>query len=227
MRIATIVLCVVLAPAGIIAAENRTAKRENASRAGRQEASREKFTRLFGGKSFDGWEGNLEIFRIEQGTIVGGSLKKPVPHNDFLCTKKEYGDFELRLKFKLLGPGANAGVQIRSKRVPNHYEVSGYQADLGDGWWGCLYDESRRNKVLAGPPAADRRKLVKPDGWNQYVIRCQGPRIELWLNGRKTVDYTEPDPAIPQKGIIGLQIHGGGPTEAWYKDIEIRELGRK
>jgi len=213
MRTASIALCVALAASAVCAAE--------------KPAPRAKFTRLFDGKSFEGWEGNLEMFRIEEGAIVGGTLKRPVPRNEFLCTKREYGDFELRLKFKLLGAGANAGVQVRSRRVPNHHEVSGYQADLGDGWWGCLYDESRRNKVLAGPPAADRPKLVKPNDWNQYLIHCQGRRIQLWVNGKQTVDYTEPDASIPQKGIIGLQIHGGGPTEAWYKDVEIRELGGK
>jgi len=213
MRTAWIALCVALAASAVCAAE--------------KQAPRAKFARLFDGKSLEGWEGNLEIFRIQEGAIVGGTLKKPVPHNDFLCTKKEYADFELRLKFKLLGAGANAGVQIRSQRVPNHHEVSGYQADLGAGYWGCLYDESRRNKTLAGPPPADREKLVKPNDWNQYLIRCQGRRIQLWINGKQTVDYTEPDPAIPQRGILGLQIHGGGPTEAWYKDVEIRELKGK
>jgi hypothetical protein len=179
---------------------------------------------LFDGKTFAGWEGNLKAFRIEDGAIVGGSLKQAVPRNEFLCTTKEYGDFELRLRFKCLGKGVNAGVQVRSRRVPNHHEVSGFQADLGDGWYGCLYDESRRNKVLAGPPAAERGKPVKPGDWNEYVIRCQGPRIQLWINGRQTVDYTEKDPAIPRRGIIGLQIHGGPPTEAWYRDITVREL---
>jgi hypothetical protein len=100
----------------------------------------------------------------------------------------------------------------------------GYQPDLGEGWWGCLYDESRRRKVLAGPPEEERNKIVKHDDWNEYVIRCQGPRIQLWINGHQTVDYTEPDPAIPQTGLIGLQIHGGPPSEAWYKEITIREL---
>ena len=93
----------------------------------------------------------------------------------------------------------------------------GYQADLGDGWWGCLYDESRRNKVLAGPPDDQRAKLVKRDDWNEYRIRCQGRKIELWINGQQTVDYTEPDEKIEQVGLIGLQIHGGPPSEAWYK----------
>ena len=182
------------------------------------------FVSLFDGKTFKGWDGNLEHFRIEEGAIVGGSLKERVPRNEFLTSAKEYGDFELRLKFKLLGKGANAGVQIRSKRIPNHNEMIGYQPDLGEGWWGCLYDESRRKKVLAGPPKEEREKLVKANAWNEYTIRCEGRRIRLWINGKQTVDYTEPDESIPQTGLIGLQIHGGAPSEAWYKEIRIREL---
>ena len=99
-------------------------------------AAEEGYTPLFDGTTLAGWEGNLQAFRIEAGAIVGGSLKAGVPHNDFLCTAKEYGDFELRLKFRLLGKGANGGVQIRSQRVPNHHEVSGFQADMADGYWG-------------------------------------------------------------------------------------------
>ncbi len=179
---------------------------------------------LFDGKTFDGWEGNLKMFRIEDGAIVAGSLKEPIPRNEFLCTKQDYGNFELRVKFKVLGKGANAGIQIRSRRVPNHHEVSGYQADLGDGWWGALYDESRRNKVLVQPDAEAVAKVLKRDDWNQYVIRCQGRHIQLWINDLQTVDYTEADESLEQTGIIGLQIHGGGPSEAWYKDIEIKQL---
>ena len=190
-------------------------------------AAGDKSVSLLDGKTFDGWEGNLKAFRIEDGAVVGGSLKERVPRNEFLCTRKQYGDFELRLKFKLLGKGANAGVQVRSRRIPNHHDMIGYQADLGDGWWGCLYDESRRRKVLAGPPKADRAKIIRRDGWNDYTIRCQGRRIQLWINGVQTVDYTEPDASIPQTGVIGLQIHGGPPSEAWYKDIRIKELTEK
>ena len=184
---------------------------------------------LFDGVSFDGWEGNLEMFRIEDGAIVGGRLGKSVPRNEFLCTTREYGDFELRLKCKLVRGQGNAGIQIRSRRVPNHHEVSGYQADMATGMWGNLYDESRRNRVLAaadGVGAADQAKLaqvLKPDGWNEYVIRCAGRRVQLWVNGCRTVDYTELDDAIERSGIIGLQIHGGPPSEAWYKDITIKE----
>ncbi len=186
----------------------------------------EGFVSLYDGKSFDGWEGNLDVFEIRDGAIVGGSLKEKVARNEFLTTKREYGDFELRLQFKLLGGDrANAGIQVRSQRIPDHHEMIGYQADMGNGWWGCLYDESRRRQILAGPKEkADRDKVVKQNEWNDYRILCEGRRIRLWINGKPTVDYTEPDETIPQKGLIGLQIHGGPPSEAWYRNIRIKKL---
>jgi hypothetical protein len=187
-------------------------------------ADQEGFSPLFDGKSFDGWQGNLDVFRIEEGAILGGTLTERVARNEFLTTKKEYGDFELRLKFKLLGERANAGVQIRSRRIPDNHEMIGYQADMGNGCWGCLYDESRRRKFLAAPPGEERGKNIRAGDWNDYVIRCQGRRVQLWINGKQTVDYTEPDETIEQRGLIGLQIHGGPPSEAWYKDVRIKEL---
>jgi len=181
---------------------------------------------IFDGKTFEGWEGDLKIFRIEDNAIVGGSLKDKVARNEFLCTRKTYGNFELRLKVKLLGgDAANAGIQFRTKRIPDNYEVSGYQADVGIGWWGALYDESRRNKVLTGPDQAKMKGLVRDGDWNDYVIRAEGKHIQLWLNGVKTVDYTEEDPNIETTGVVCPQIHAGPPSEAWYKDITIVDLG--
>ncbi|HEX5084350.1 MAG TPA: DUF1080 domain-containing protein [Blastocatellia bacterium] len=182
--------------------------------------------RLFDGKSFEGWEGDLSVFRIEDGAIVGGTLKAPIARNEFLCTAEEFGDFELRLKFKLLGDPAraNAGIQFRSQRIPNDHEVIGYQADMGQQYWGSLYDESRRRKTLAGPNLDELNKVLKREDWNDYVIRAEGKRVRLSINGFQTVDYTEPDDAIAQRGRICVQIHGGPPSEAWYKDISIETL---
>jgi hypothetical protein len=161
---------------------------------------------LFDGKTLDGWEGNLDIFRVQDGAIVGGTLKAPIKHNEFLCSKKTYGDFELRLKVKLLGgEKANAGIQFRTKRIPNHHEVSGYQADMGIGWWGALYDESRRNKILASPDKEKMKEVVKTNEWNDYVIRAEGKRIQLWLNGVQTVDYTEKDEG--ERGVVQGHHH--------------------
>jgi len=182
---------------------------------------------LFDGKSFKGWEGDTnKTFRIQDGAIVGGTMKAKIPRNEFLCTERNYTNFVLRLKFKLLGgPAANAGVQFRTKRIPNNHEVSGYQADMGDpAWWGCIYDESRRNKVLAKSNIDEVNKVLKRDDWNDYMIRCEGKRMVLAINGVQTVDFAEPDPKIEEYGIVAVQIHAGPPSEAWYKDITIEEL---
>jgi hypothetical protein len=184
---------------------------------------------LFNGKDFTGWEGDTEkTWRIEEGVIVGGSLDAAVPRNEFLCTTKTYGDFELKVVFKLEGDKAkaNAGIQFRSQRIPKHHEVIGYQADMGQDYWGALYDESRRKKVLAKPEAKVLEKLVKHGDWNEYVIRCEGPRIRLWLNGTLTVDYTEKDDKIDHTGVIGLQVHGGAKAKVYYKSVTIASLGK-
>ncbi len=185
----------------------------------------EKEIALFDGKTFQGWEGNLKIFRIEKKAIVGGTLNEKIAHNEFLCTKKIYKNFILRLEVKLLGGAkANAGIQIRTKRIPNHHEVIGYQADMGKGWWGSLYDESRRRRVLSKADPTVIQKILKPNNWNRYEIRCEGNRIRLYINGSQTIDYTEADPKIPLEGVIALQIHGGPPSEAWYRNIRLTPL---
>jgi len=159
------------------------------------------------------------------GAIVGGTLKSSIPRNEFLCTTRPYTNFILTLKFKLLGEGSNAGIQFRTKRIPNHHEVIGYQADMGDPeWWGCLYDESRRNKILAKSDITEVNKVLKRNDWSEYKIKADGKQITLWINGVKTVDYTETDSGIDDSGVIAVQIHSGPPSEAWYKDITIQEL---
>ncbi len=184
---------------------------------------------LFDGKTFAGWEGDTnKTWSIENGALVGGSLEATVPHNEFICTTRSFTNFVLRLKFKLVGTSGfiNGGVQVRSKHIKNPpYELSGYQADMGDPeWWGCLYDESRRNKVLVKSDIQEVNKVLKRNDWNDYEIRCEGKRITITLNGYQTVDYTEPDDHIEQFGIIGLQIHGGAKAKASYKDITLEEI---
>ena len=108
--------------------------------------------------------------------------------------------------------------------VPHTHRLTGGQADIGEGWFGCLYDESRRNKVLAKPDAATVTRALKPGGWNDYEIRCEGKRVRLAINGVPMVDYTETDPTVVQEGRIGLQVHGGGKTRIAYRDLWIEPL---
>lgn len=184
---------------------------------------------LFDGKTLDGWEGDPKWWRVQDGAITGGSVTEKVPRNFFLATTRSFQNFELRLKLKLTGvPNTgliNSGVQLRSVRVPSSTEMSGYQVDVGEGWWGKLYDESRRKKVIgeSADPAAVTA-AVKPSEWNEFRIRTEGARIRSWINGVAAVDYTETEPNIAQDGHVAIQIHSGGIALVQVKDVRIEEL---
>ncbi len=183
----------------------------------------EGFAPIFNGKDLTGWEGDAELWLVEDGVLIGRSAG--IKYNDFLATTKSYGDVVLRLQVKLVENKGNSGVQFRSKRVPPpSHEVSGYQADIAPGWWGKLYDEARRNKVLAGPTDEVLKKALKPGDWNDYEIEAVGGKVKLSLNGVVTVDYTEADEKIARDGIIAVQIHSGGPMEVQFRNLRIKEV---
>jgi len=181
---------------------------------------------LFDGKTLAGWEGDATWWRVEAGEIRGGSLTTKVPKNFFLATEKSYQNFDLRVKLRLTGTGfVNSGIQMRSVRVPNSSEMSGYQVDYGKGWYGKIYDESRRNKVIAqSKDAAAVLAAIKEGEWNEYRILAEGNRIRSWINGVPALDYLETEPNIAADGKIGIQIHSGGMAEIQAKDITIEEL---
>lgn len=191
-------------------------------------APTEEYKSIFDGQTWEGWEGSKDFFRIEDQAIVAGSLAREIPKNQFLCTEEIYGDFELRVKVKFTSTENNAGIQFRTKRIPNDHEVIGYQADIGflndRPLWGSLYDESRRNMFLLQADPNQVRSVVKVDDWNDYRILCKGKEVKLWLNDTLVLEYEEFEEDIDEEGVICVQIHSGVPAEAWYKDIEIRAL---
>ncbi len=186
------------------------------------------FTSIFDGQTWTGWEGSKDFFRIEDGAIVAGSLDTIIPTNQFLCTEAVYQDFELQMKVKFTSTENNAGIQFRTSSIPNHHEVIGYQADVGflpnRPIWGSLYDESRRKVFLKEADHEAVLSVINREGWNDYRIYCKGPKIKFWLNNTLVLEYEEKEEEIARDGVVCVQIHSGRPAEAWYKDIEIRQL---
>lgn len=185
-------------------------------------AAESDFKPLFNGHDLSGWDGDPFLWKVEDGAIVGRS--PGIAYNDFLTTVDEYSDFVLRFEIRLLDNIGNSGVQVRSRRVPGSMEMIGYQADVGPGWWGHLYDESRRRTMLASPPEGLIERVLKPDAWNDYEVEALGMRTVLRLNGSVTVDYTETDESLEQVGLIGLQVHSGPPLEVRFRNIRIKEV---
>ncbi len=182
---------------------------------------------LFNGKNLEGWEGETtKVWRVEEGAIVGGTMEGN-PQNEFLVWNKPVKNFILKLEYKLTGTEGfvNGGVQFRSKRItdpPN--EMIGYQADIGAGYSGCLYDESRRKKMLVTADKDLITNLEKPGDWNQYEVRAEGARIRIFLNGKMTADYAERESGIEQDGFIALQIHGKCKAEIAFRNISLETL---
>jgi predicted dehydrogenase len=185
-------------------------------------ASTSEWRPLFNGRDLSDWiVDTTQAWSVRDGMIVG--RHSGLKYNDFLRTRQDFGDFEVKLQFRLTNGEGNSGIQFRSEPVPNSHEVMGYQADIGQQYWGCLYDESRRKKVLAGPPEGALAALDKT-GWNEYVVRAQGNFITLHLNGIRTVHYIETEPNIRRSGFLALQVHSGPGIEVAFKNLMIREL---
>jgi len=181
---------------------------------------------LFDGKTLAGWEtSDTALWRVEDGAIVAGNGRDKIPRNTFIFSKESFRDFEFRCEFKLTGDPKtgmiNSGIQFRSERMGNG-QPKGYQADMGDpAWWGGIYDEHRRNKLLIASNMEDLNKVLKRDDWNEYVIRCEGARSRLWINGLLTSDYVEKDVGIPKSGRFAFQLHSGGAAKMSFRNITI------
>jgi putative heme-binding domain-containing protein len=169
---------------------------------------------FFDGQSLARWEGDPAVWSVENGEIVGrtGGLAK----NSFLKSAYELGDFRLSLEVRLVGDVGNSGIQFRSTALEEG-DVQGYQADIGPGWWGKLYEEHGRELLVERGASG-----VRADGWNRYVIECRGPRVRTWLNDEPCVDLD--DPAGAQRGILALQVHSGGQTEVRFRALTLELL---
>ncbi|SHJ97512.1 protein of unknown function [Rubritalea squalenifaciens DSM 18772] len=189
-----------------------------------------KTTSLFNGKDLTGWQTVNPKFTsqwsVVDGIITSGNLQDKIPTNTYLATTKEYEDFEFRCLFRIQGDPKtgliNSGIQYRS--IIKGTKIIGYQADIGNGYWGDIYDEHRRNKALVKADLSVLKKVLNPTGWNSYIIRCKGDHHEIYINGVKTADYVEKDKNIPRKGVIAVQIHSGGAAKVEFQDLTITEL---
>lgn len=189
-------------------------------------ASDSGWIQLFDGKTLNGWQqmNGAHNFTVEDGVIVGRTAEISEGINTFLCSKQEFGDFELELE-TYIDPVINSGVQIRTKIRPvqgtgRPFEsaagrVNGPQVEIrryypGLPTTGMLYGEaigtdwlSSKEKIAAG------HQFFISDGWNKLRIVAKGPRIQTWVNGHQIEDYTNEELyKTHAKGFIGLQIHG-------------------
>lgn len=205
------------------------------------------FKSLFNGKDLSGWDGNPELWSVEDGVITGKTNgPEHLKYNQFLIWNGgEVADFELRLEFRLEGEN-NSGVQYRSARKPDigDWSVGGYQADLhsNPNYLGMLYDERGRGIVaqrgqkvtLDKEGKKTVEKLDVPvDGkdlteWHELTIIARGPKLIHKLDGVTTVEIIDRDAKQRDaKGLIALQVHRGPAMKVQYRNIRLKEIAKK
>lgn len=205
---------------------------------------------LFDGKTLKGWtqKNGTAKYKVVDGTIHG-TTNEGSP-NSFLCSNKEYGDFELEFEVKVHN-SLNSGCQIRSKtketdgkkKNEKFGRVYGPQCEIeasgaNGAEAGYIYGEAT---VTVNADGVEKRgwrtpkerlkphKAMKDGEWNKFRIVAKGPRIQTWINGRAIEDLTDEDIfKTHPKGFIGLQVHGikagTGPYDVAWKNIRIKEL---
>lgn len=200
------------------------------------------FETIFDGKTLEGWSGADHFWSVEAGAITGQSTEEhPVKANTFLIWQgPPLEDFELRLKYRI--DSGNSGIQFRSRDLGEH-RVGGYQADIdaGNHYTGIIYEERgrgilcRRGSALTvaedgarseSTGTCDEDQLLESlqqDGWNEYVIRAEGNRIEQSINGFVTAVLIDDQAKHARRsGILALQLHAGPPMKVQFKDIRLR-----
>jgi putative membrane-bound dehydrogenase-like protein len=175
---------------------------------------------FFSGRDLAGWHGDEWLWTVEAEEIVGKTTG--LSRNEFLISEMAAGDFRLTLDVKLVANEGNSGIQFRSEALGsdtgNAGEVKGYQADVGPGWWGKLYEEHGRGLLWSDSGEAH----VKPGEWNAYEIVAVGSKLQTRINGQLCVDLD--DPAGAKRGIFALQLHAGGPTEVRFRNLKLELL---
>lgn len=172
---------------------------------------------LFNGKDLAGWkpEGNA-AWKVENGCIVGIQGPNAAPGD--LFTEKEYGDFEVRVVYKVQWP-ANSGVWFRYQSPEKSYQADILEYKNPEAYSGTIYCPGKMFLAINKDP-----KLEKKDDWNTIVIRAQGDHLVVTLNGVVTGDVHE---ASFAKGRIGFQIHPGDEFKSMkltVKEVVLRSL---
>lgn len=229
--------------------------------AGAAPADESGWTSLFNGRDLSGWTVKCQpqdrgkvFWTVVAGAIVCDSMGRPGHNYVWLLSKREFSDFELRLRFRAEtnSPG-NSGLQFRSRfdEAANGGWLDGPQVDIHPpaamSWrTGMIYDETREERRWISPSLKDAtmdpsfkparhvfRYAGNGDGWNDLTLICQGNRVKTLLNDVAVTDWDGSgvlDNAAHQKHRVGrvghfaLQLHSGDQLRIRFKDIRVREF---
>src|SRR4051812_12835559 len=200
------------------------------------------FRPLFNGRDLTGWDGNSELWSVEDGCITGKTTgPEQLPYNQFLIWRGGMvKNFELHAKIK--ESGNNTGIQYRSKELTEvgKWSVGGYQCDVhpAPANNAMVYEERMRGilvqngqSVVIDPEGkrwlVSEHEPVKVDiaEWHEYTVIAEGNHLIHKLDGKVTIDLMDFDEkARAQEGVLGFQIHHGPAMNVQIKEVMLKDL---
>jgi len=176
---------------------------------------------LFEGDQRSAWDGDPALWRLQRDVLVGSA--SALEENSYLLSRASWADFEIELDVRLDGGTGNSGLQYRSRPAPSGPDPIGYQADVGELWWGSLFATDGRG-ILARAADEAWRSAVEPAAWNHYVVTVIGERHRLEINGIATAEAKD---GAHRAGSIGFQLHAGTGMTVRFANVRLRPIGRR
>ena len=209
------------------------------------------FKSIFDGKTLTGWEGDPKFWSVVNGVMTGEITPATIiKSNTFIIWRGGTpADFELKVDFRITS-GGNSGINYRSVVVPdkvtpeNKFAMRGYQCDI-DGqnrYTGNNYEEKGRlflavrgqltritgvRKPIILSSLAEEKELsaVITSDWNAVHLIARGNVLMHHINGRLMSMVIDDDATNrTMKGLIGVQVHVGGPMKVEYKNWRLKEV---
>ena len=197
---------------------------------------------LFNGKDLTGWEGNPELWSVQNGCITGVTKDDaPLPYNQFLIWRAgTVKNFELRVVARQAGN--NSGFQYRSKEQPTKgpWSIVGYQCDMHPTAENnaMLYDEGGRGIVCKNGQSVivdskGDKWLVRNEApvkvevadWNEYKIIAKGNHLIHQVNGKTTADIIDHQVSERElEGLLAFQVHRGPAMKVEIKEVVLKVL---
>ena len=208
------------------------------------------FQSIFDGKTLNGWDGDPKYWRVSDGAMVGEITPDTIiKSNTFIIWRGgSPEDFELKVDYRITS-GGNSGINYRSAVVPdkvtpdNKFAMRGYQCDI-DGqnrYTGNNYEEKGRlflalrgqvthvtgtripTVISAVGDNKSLASLLKSD-WNSVHLIIRGGVLLHTINGQLMSVVTDDDPNRSRSGLIGVQVHVGGPMKVEYRNWRLKNL---
>jgi hypothetical protein len=175
--------------------------------------------KLFDGKTLNGWEGHENYWSVVDGVIVGKNTKR-VPVSTYLVTKRNFTDFRLTAKVKLVTSDMHSGIAFWGRLAPekgDKFTYMGHLVMFPFGWG--MYDLHRRGGLpVDSQPAKAASKGDRE--WNDLEILATGLNVKVAVNGKPVVDFTDKSGEFKASGPIALQLHSNdAPQEVHFKDL--------